>query len=79
VIEKTEDYLAAGVNLVWIIYPARRRAVSFAPNGFSQWIDEAGELDGRDVVPGFRCRLGDILQTPDPAGSSESGATGSDS
>lgn len=68
VIEKVGDYLAAGVSLVWVIYPARRRAVTFAPGGVSQWIDEAGDLDGRDIVPGFRCRLGAILQAPRPHG-----------
>jgi Uma2 family endonuclease len=78
VIEKVEDYLAADVKLIWIIYPARRRAVSFAPNGFSQWIDESGELDGRDVVPGFRCRLSEILQPPAPEGPSGPGASSSD-
>ena len=78
VMEKVGDYLAAGVQLVWVIYPVRRRAVAFGPNGFAQWIDESGELDGRDVVPGFRCKLGDILQPPDPAGPPETGAAGSD-
>lgn len=79
VIERVEDYLAAGVGLIWVVYPARRRAVVYGPNGFSQWLDESGELDGRDVVPGFRCRLGDILQPPDTTGPSETGAPDSGS
>jgi len=74
VMEKVDDYLAAGVQLVWLIYPLSRRAVVFGPNGFGQWISEAGELDGRDVVPGFRCKLVDILQSPDPAGPPAPGA-----
>lgn len=24
-------------------------------------LDETGELDGEDVLPGFRCRLADVL------------------
>jgi Uma2 family endonuclease len=76
VMEKVDDYLTAGVQVVWVIYPVRRRAVAFGPNGFSQWVDESGELDGRDVIPGFRCKLGDILQPPDPAGGPLSDGTG---
>jgi Uma2 family endonuclease len=78
VMEKVNDYLTAGVQLVWVLYPVSRRAVVFAPTGVAQWINESGELDGRDVVPGFRCRLADVLQSPEPSGPSETGAAGSD-
>ena len=64
--EKIADYLKAGVRLVWIIYPGSRMAVVHAPNGAARWIDENGVLDGENVIAGFRCRLGDILQAPEP-------------
>jgi Uma2 family endonuclease len=67
--EKVSDYLTAGTRLVWVIYPILRKAVAYAPGGGATWIDETGELDGRDVIPGFRCKLRDILQPPDPEAS----------
>ncbi len=64
--EKVLDYLRAGVRLVWVIYPLGRTAVAYSPGGAARWIDETGELDGGDVVTGFRCPLRDILQAPEP-------------
>jgi Uma2 family endonuclease len=59
--EKVADYLAAGVRLVWVVYPTTRVAVVYRPGGAATWVAEGGELDGQDVVPGFRCRLVDVL------------------
>jgi Uma2 family endonuclease len=64
--EKVLDYLRAGVRLGWVIYPLSRTAVAYSPGGAGRWIDETGELDGGDVVTGFRCQLRDILQPPEP-------------
>ncbi len=53
--------LGAGVRLVWHIEPQKRRATIHAPGTAPQPVGENDLLDGRDVVPGFTCRLRDAL------------------
>jgi Uma2 family endonuclease len=50
VTEKVDEYLAAGVRLVWVIDP-KRRAVVVYPGG--QTLTEADRLSGGNVLPGF--------------------------
>lgn len=74
--EKIEDYLAAGVRLIWIIYPTQRTATAYSP-GPCTYVPRGGELDGDDVIPGFRCKLEDILQPPGPTTPDETPGEGS--
>jgi Uma2 family endonuclease len=64
--EKVEEYLAAGVRMVWVINSELRAAKVYLPDGRIQAIREDQELDGGDVVLGFHCRLGDIFEYPKP-------------
>lgn len=66
IMERVSDYLKAGVQLVWVIYPRSRMAVVFRADGSAAWLNENQELSGEGVIPGFVCRLGDILP-PAPA------------
>jgi Uma2 family endonuclease len=59
--QKLADYRQAGVSLVWVVYPATRTARIERPDGRVQFIDENGYLDGEEVLPGFRLRLGDLF------------------
>jgi len=59
--EKVEEYLAAGVRLVWVINPLTRVAIVHRADGTMAKVREDQELSGEAVVPGFRCRLGDVL------------------
>jgi Uma2 family endonuclease len=59
--DKVGEYLEAGVRLVWVIDPENRRAVIYRALSSVDRIDASGELDGEDVLPGFRCRLSDLL------------------
>jgi Uma2 family endonuclease len=54
--EKIEAYLTNGVRLVWIINPRRKTVEVFRPaTGFkSQCVIGQEELDGEEVVPGFK-------------------------
>ena len=61
VFAKVGEYLAAGVRLVWVINPAKRCATAYRSLTETRHVAEEDFLDGEDVVPGFRCRLGDIL------------------
>ena len=52
--EKIEEYLAAGVPLVWIISPKSRTVTVHQANTESVTLSESDTLDGQHVVPGFR-------------------------
>jgi len=64
--EKVEEYLAAGVRMVWVINSDRRSARVYSPDGRIESIGENQELIGGDVIGGFRCRLGDLFAFPKP-------------
>src|SRR5439155_25883596 len=54
-------YLDAGVRLVWLVWP-RQRAVSVLRQGHPELLlTENDELDGGDVVPGFRMSVAAIF------------------
>jgi Uma2 family endonuclease len=61
ILDKVGEYVASGVQLTWVIDPAQRSAVAYRSLTNVRGIAESGELDGEDVVPGFRCRLADVL------------------
>lgn len=61
VLEKIGQWLSAGVRLVWVIDPARSQARVYRPDGSIAIVTAEGELDGEDVLPGFRCALREIL------------------
>lgn len=61
VMSKVEEYLGAGVKLLWIIDPELRLAVIFRADGSIRRIRERDELSGEDVIPGFRCPLASIF------------------
>lgn len=65
VMEKVEQYLDAGVPLIWVIHPETRNAQVFRSSGSPSYLHEQDELQGEDAVPGFRLRLGDILPRPE--------------
>ena len=58
---KVGEYLAAEVRLVWIVDPESRTAEIWRSDGSRSLLRAEDSLDGEDVLPGFRCRLGDLL------------------
>lgn len=64
---KVEMFLTVGTRLVWVIDPNIRLAAVYRPDGSVRQLREPAELDGEDVLPGFRCPLAAILP-PVPAG-----------
>jgi Uma2 family endonuclease len=60
--EKLDDYRAAGTPLIWVIDPDRRTVMIVSRDAPLRWIRADGTLDGGDVVPGFRCRVGDLFE-----------------
>ena len=61
ILDKVGEYLSAGVRLVWVIDPAARRAAEHRSLTIVRDVGETEDLRGHDVLPGFRCRLGDVL------------------
>jgi Uma2 family endonuclease len=61
VLDKVGEYLQSGVRLVWVIDPEARKATAYRSLTAVAVVDESGALDGEDVLPGFRCRLADVL------------------
>lgn len=61
VLNKVGDWLDAGVQIVWVIDPDRREARVYRADGSLTTIDASGALEGEDVLPGFACRLSDLV------------------
>jgi Uma2 family endonuclease len=61
ILDKVGEYLERGVRLVWVIDPGSRTATVYRSLSDVSRLGPDDDLDGRDVLPGFRCRLGDIL------------------
>jgi Uma2 family endonuclease len=55
--QKVRDYLDAGVLLVWLIYPRQKQVNVYRSGGDVRLLLGAGELDGEDILPGFRLPL----------------------
>ncbi len=63
--QKVEDYLSAGVRLVWVLYPETRNAIVYRLDGTTSVVPANGALDGEDVIPGFICPLVSIMPAPE--------------
>jgi Uma2 family endonuclease len=61
VLAKVADWLGAGTRLVWVIDPRRRLARVYRADGTQAQLGEDDAVDGEDVLPGFGCRLWEIL------------------
>lgn len=60
--EKVREYLDAGVQLVWVVFPKRRMVQIYTPDRSSHLLYEDDVLDGGDVLPGFEMRVGAIFE-----------------
>lgn len=69
--EKVREYFAAGVQLVWVVYPRQR--LVFVHTGLTQArvLGGAGELDGEALIPGFRLPLPALFGPEPPANGSQ--------
>jgi Uma2 family endonuclease len=59
--QKVGEWLAAGVLLVWVLYPATRTAMTFRSDDAIQLLHADDTIDAEPVLPGFVCRLGDLF------------------
>jgi Uma2 family endonuclease len=69
--EKIEEYLRAGVRLIWVIHPEVQVVQVIRADGSSARLRSGSELSGEDVVPGFRCPVDSLFPAIRPAGAGE--------
>jgi len=62
---KLDEYFEAGVRLVWYIDPRSRTATIYTDPNSGTEIDAEGFLDGKDILPGFSLRLGELFDRAD--------------
>jgi len=59
--EKVEQWLAAGARAVWVCNPKLRGVSVHRSMADVTRLSEGDELDGGEVVPGFRCKVSEIF------------------
>lgn len=62
--EKVQEFLDAGVPLVWVVNPEQRTVEIHRATGQGTILRQNDEITGEDVIPGFRCRVGDFTLPP---------------
>ncbi len=58
---KINDYLGAGVRLIWLVHPETQTVQILRANGHDSHIGRDDTLSGEDVLPGFEVRVGDLF------------------
>jgi Uma2 family endonuclease len=59
--DKVEQWLAAGARAVWVLNPKCRSVTVYRSMTDVTRLSEEDELDGGEVVPGFRCKVSEIF------------------
>jgi Uma2 family endonuclease len=59
--EKIDEYLAAGVALVWIIDPRHRTVTIYRPDQEPELVNVRQELSGEPHLPGFRVPVAELF------------------
>jgi Uma2 family endonuclease len=67
--EKVNEYLRAGVRLVWVIYPLVRKLYAYIVPNAVHIFAEGDALDAGDVLPGFSVPMASLFppMAPEPA------------
>lgn len=66
--QKVQDYLDAGVKLVWVVNPPTRTAFVYRADGSIVGLRASEELDGESILPGFRCKVESLFPRPAETG-----------
>jgi Uma2 family endonuclease len=64
VLRKINDYLRAGIRLVWVVDPETRTVAVYQPDKNPLTVGPEEELAGEGVLPDFRCRVADFFRLP---------------
>jgi Uma2 family endonuclease len=58
---KLIEYFARGVRLVWVVAPEDRTLTIYRTPDEGRVLHETATVTGEDVLPGFTCRVSDLL------------------
>ena len=61
ILTKLREYFAKGVRLVWVIAPEDRTLRIYRNAEEGRLLHETATVTGEDVLPGFECRVSDLL------------------
>jgi Uma2 family endonuclease len=59
--DKIDDWLNAGVQMLWIVDPFRRTVTIYQPGLDPVLLGERATLQADPIVPGFRCSVAEIF------------------
>jgi Uma2 family endonuclease len=59
--DRIDDWLGAGVQMLWIVDPFRRTVTVYQPDHDPTLLGEHGVLESDPVVSGFRCPVAEIF------------------
>ncbi len=62
--KKVQEWLRAGVRLVWVVNPQARTIEVHRVKELGTILREQDVLDGEDVLPGFRCAVRELFEPP---------------
>jgi Uma2 family endonuclease len=62
--EKRDEWLAAGVKVVWVVSPATRTVRVHRADGGTALLRASDTLTVEDVLPGFACPVGELFRRP---------------
>jgi Uma2 family endonuclease len=60
--KKTHEYFEAGVKQVWVVWPEQKEVYVYASLKQIQVLQLGDELDGGDLLPGFRLPLAALFE-----------------
>jgi len=64
--EKANDYIRAGVDLVWVVFPRTRLVHVYRRSGSRDILGPDDVLSGEEAMPGFSVRVRDIFPSDTP-------------
>jgi len=63
--DKVRDYLASGVQIVWVVWPRSQTVTVHSPGALVLELEPEDELDAGDILPGFRVRVAALFEAGD--------------
>jgi len=59
---KVDQYLAAGSQCVWVVYPAERKVLAHEPNDKLQVLGVGKNLEAPELIPGFTLPVAELFE-----------------
>ncbi|GBD35952.1 hypothetical protein HRbin36_01068 [bacterium HR36] len=60
-LRKIAEYFRYGAHMVWVMFPNLRQVYVYSSPDQVRVVGESAELDGGEVLPGFRLKLGELF------------------